>query len=523
METEQWAKTISEADLKEGIPVPFKLGNKEIFLIRIGHRILACGGKCPHYGGPLAEGVVANHSVTCPWHNSCFDITTGNLILPPALDHLPSYPVKVEDGDVYVGKAVITPFPKILEKDRRTFVIVGAGAAGNAAAETLRREGFSGRIVMITPETDRPYDRPNLSKDFLAGTAQPEWIPLRSEKFYEMHQIEILFNQRVTNVNPSKRVVILAGGGELSYDRLLLATGGIPRRPNIPGIGLEGAFLLRSLADAKSIISSFATGKTAVIIGGGFIGMEGAASLTKRGLEVHVVTHEKYPLMRVFGERIGQYIRSRHEEHGVIFHSEASVKEILGVHRVENVVLSDGTRIEADIALAGLGIIPVVDYLEATGLVEDGAIPVDSRLQTKKEEIFAAGDIAVVPTPPYGEKIRCEHWVVAERLGQHAARAMLGNEAPYDEIPFFWTRQYGESLKYIGYAENFDHIAYRGSVEEGKFLAGIYQKGVLKAVAGLHRDKEIIHLAQMMKARAALPAEQFEDEKIDLMEFAVQP
>jgi NADPH-dependent 2,4-dienoyl-CoA reductase/sulfur reductase-like enzyme/nitrite reductase/ring-hydroxylating ferredoxin subunit len=521
METDQWTKTINETDLKEGVPVPCKVGTKEIILIRVGHRILACGGKCPHYGGPLAEGVNTNHSITCPWHNSCFDLTTGNLILPPALDHLPSYPVKVEDGDVYVGKAMITPFPKIIEKDRRTFVIVGAGAAGNAAAETLRREGFSGRIVMITPETDRPYDRPNLSKDYLAGTAQPEWIPLRSEKFYEIHQIEILFNHRVSKVNPSKRVVSLASGGELPYDRLLLATGGIPRRPNIPGIGLEGAFLLRSLANAKSIISAFANGKTAVIIGGGFIGMEGAASFTKRGIEVHVVTHEKYPMMRVFGERIGRYLQSLHEKHGVVFHPEVSVKEILGVHRVENVVLSDGSRIEADMVLAGVGIIPAVDYLETTGLIEDGAVPVDSQLQTKIEGIFAAGDIAVVPTPPHGEKIRCEHWVVAERLGQHAARAMLGNEAPYDEIPFFWTRQYDESLKYIGFAKDYDHIAYRGKVEEGQFLAGFYQNGMLKAVAGLHRDKEIIHLTQMMKARATLPAEQFQDEKIDLMEFAV--
>ncbi len=522
METEQWIKTVNETDLKEGIPVLCMAGTKEIILVRVGHRILACGSKCTHYGGPLAEGVVTNHSITCSWHTACFDLTTGNMILPPALDHLPSYPVKVEDGEVYVGKAMITPFPKIIEKDSRTFVIVGAGAAGNAAAETLRREGFSGRIVMITAEADRPYDRPNLSKDYLAGTAQPEWIPLRSEKFYEIHQIEILFNHRVSKINPNKRLVHLASGGELPYDRLLLATGGVPRRPGISGISLEGAFLLRSLADAKSILSALASGKTAVVIGGGFIGMEGAASLTKRGLEVHVVTHEKFPMMRVFGERIGRYVQSMHEKHGVIFHPEKSVKEILGIHRVENVVLSDGNRIEADIVLSGMGIIPAVEYLDATGLVVDGAVPVDSRLQTKIEGIFAAGDIAVVPTPPTGEKIRCEHWVVAERLGRHAARAMLGNESPYDEIPFFWTRQYEEVLKYVGYAGDYDRIAYRGNVETGKFLAGFYQNGVLKAAAGSRMDKEIIHLAQMMKARATLPAEQFEDEKAGLLDFAAQ-
>jgi apoptosis-inducing factor 3 len=522
METEQWIKAIHETDLKEGEPLVCKVGTKDILLVRSGHRVIACGSKCTHYGAPLGDGVITNHSIMCPWHNSCFDMVTGTMILPPALDHLPSYPVKVEDGEVYVGKAAITPFPKVLEKDDRTFVIVGAGAAGNAAAETLRREGFSGRIVMVTVEGDRPYDRPNLSKDYLAGMGSPEWLPLRSEKFYEMHQIEILFNHRVAKIIPNKRIIVFSYGEEMAYNRLLLATGGVPRNLNIHGTNLNGYFVLRSWSHAKSIISAMGNGKIAVIVGGGFIGLEAAASMRKRGLEVHVVMHEKYPMMRVFGERIGRYLQTVHEKEGVIFHPEKSLKEIIGINRVENAVMTDGNRIETDIVLVGVGILPAVDFLEGTGLVVDGAVPVDSRLQTKEPTIFAAGDIARVPTPPYGQSLRCEHWAVAERQGQHAARSMLGSEASYNEIPFFWTRQYEESLKYIGFAGEYENIAYRGNVEGGRFLAGFYREGRLQAVAGLRKDKEIILLGQMIKARASIPAEQFEDEKVALVEYASQ-
>ncbi|MFB0546165.1 MAG: FAD-dependent oxidoreductase [Anaerolineae bacterium] len=519
MAENQWRKVMEEKDLKEGVPVSAKADGDNVLLVRLRDRICACGSKCTHYGGPLSDGLLSDHIITCPWHNARFDVTTGKMVAAPALNDLARYAVKVENGQVYVGRAERPRFPKPSGEDRRTFLIVAAGAAGNAAAETLRREGFAGRILLITAEAEGPYDRPNLSKDFLAGKARPEWIPLRSEQFYAEQRIELLTNRRVTALDPGDRSVTFANGERLNFDRLLLATGGFPRRLTIPGTDLEGCFLLRSLADAEAIVAAVQEAERALVVGASFIGMEVAASLTERGLEVHVVAPGQVPMMRVFGERVGRRLQRLHEEKGVLFHLGNTPKEILGQKRVQAVVLSDESRIATDVVVAGIGIIPAVDYLQNTGLLHNGAVPVDGRLQTKARGIFAAGDIAIVPDRRTGEARRVEHWVVAERQGQHAARAMLGSDAPYDEVPFFWTKQYDASLKYVGFARNYDRIAYRGDVEEGTFLAGYYQNGVLKAAATLGRSREIIALGEILKAGIMISPDQFQDEGTDLFEF----
>jgi NADPH-dependent 2,4-dienoyl-CoA reductase/sulfur reductase-like enzyme len=412
------------------------------------------------------------------------------------------------------------PFPKITLREHPVFVILGAGAAGNAAAETLRREGFEGQIVMVTAESDRPYDRPNLSKQYMAGTAKPEWIPLRSEKFYSLHQIDLLTDHRVTAVDPDSKHLTFENGNTLAYDRLLLATGGRPRTLDIPGTQLKGYFLLRSWADANAIIASLQNTQTAVIVGTGFIGMEVASSLRARNLSVHVVGREESPMKFPFGDRVSNYLKRMHEEKGVAFHLNTTLREIVGQNRVDEVVLADGTRIKTDIVIAGLGIVPAVEYLQGTNLVVDGAVPVDPCLRTKAKDIFAAGDIALVPTPPAGTPMRVEHWVVAERLGQHAARTMLGSDAAYDEIPFFWTRQYDNSLQYVGHAAEFDRIAYRGDPNSGKFLAGYYLNGSLKAVAGMKMNKEFLHLGRMLKANITISPDHFENEEFSLTEIA---
>ncbi|MFP4055992.1 MAG: FAD-dependent oxidoreductase [Candidatus Brocadiia bacterium] len=518
-EEQEWTKVAKLADLEDGVPISVEVGKATVLLVKRGDSIHACGGECTHYGAPLAEGVLRDRVVTCPWHNARLDVTTGEMVSPPALDPVARYEVKAEDGEVFVGPSAKARFPKPREEDGRTFVIVGGGAAGNAAAETLRREGFAGRVVLITREADGPYDRPNLSKEYLAGEAKPEWIPLRSEKFYANRNIELMTETTVTGLDLEAKAVELAGAQPLAFDRLLLATGATPRRLDIPGDDLDGVFLLRSLADARGLVGAAERASKAVVLGASFIAMEVASSLRKREVEVCVVAPEEVPMARVFGPRVGRRIQALHESHGVAFRLGHTAREFAGEGAVQAVVLDDGTRLEADLVVVGIGVSPVVDYLEGTGLVEDGAVPVDGRLQTRAEGVFAAGDIARVPHPRTGEPQRIEHWVVAERQGQHAARAMLGSDAAYDEVPFFWTKQYDASVKYAGHATRPDRIVYRGDVTGGSFLAGYYEQGTLKAAASLGMAKEIILLGEVLKAGRSPSPEELEDPATDLAQW----
>jgi len=520
-----WTKVAKEKDLAEGVPLAAKVGKDDVLLVRLKGKVRACGGKCTHYGAPLAEGLVVGGEVQCPWHNARFDLATGEMTAPPALDGVGCYPVKIEKGEVFVGPKKRSEFPAMAEgkgelpsrkRTETTFAIIGAGAAGNAAAETLRREGFGGRIVLITAEPDRPYDRPNLSKDYLAGEADPDWIPLRSETFYDKLKVELLTGRRVAALDPKARTIAFEDGKALKFDQALVATGGVPRRLDVPGASLTGVFLLRSLADSKAIVAAAEKAGSAVVIGAGFIGAEAASSLRHRGLEVHLVAPEEAPLARVFGERIGQWVRGLHEEGGVRLHLGTTVKEIRGRNRVEAVVLADGTTIETNLVVTGLGITPAVACLDGTGLVTGGAVPVDGWLQTRAEGVFAAGDIALAPNPRTGEAERIEHWVVAERQGQHAARAMLGSRAHYDLVPFFWTRQFGKSLQYFGFARQWDRVAYRGRVEDGDFLAGYYAGGNLRALAASGRPKEAIAAGCAIQTGRKLSADEFEDAGTDL-------
>jgi NADPH-dependent 2,4-dienoyl-CoA reductase/sulfur reductase-like enzyme len=416
-----------------------------------------------------------------------------------------------------VGEAQQYEVPGPEGEDGRTFVLVGAGAGGNAAAQTLREEGFAGRIVMITPEDYGPYDRPTLSKEFLSGEAQPEWLPLRGDEWYRDRGIELLTGRSVVGIDPAGRVIALDDGQTVAYDAALLATGGAPRVLPIDGADLDGVFTLRSRADAEGIGGVLDDARSAVVIGTGFIGMEAAAHLRAREMAVHVVAPDPVPLRRAFGEEIGNYLRRVHEEGGVEFHLGTRPERIEGNGKVERVVLDDGTVLDADIVIVGIGITPVIDYLDGSGLVEDGAVPVDGTLKTRADGVYAAGDIARVPDPRTGETFRIEHWVVAERQGQHAARAMLGSDAEYMEIPFFWTMQFEKSVKYVGYGRKYDSIAVRGSIEEGNFLAGYYVGERLSAVAALGRAPEVIAVAEILKAGRNIPADDFTNEDLDLV------
>ncbi len=526
---EEWQRVAGESDLKPGQPVAARFrdatgGEQEVYLVRLQDRICACGNKCTHYGGTLTDGGLIDDGVqVCPLHNAHFDAATGRMLLGPALDDLPAWEVKTRGGDVLVRPAGPVEIPMPAGRDDRTFLIVGGGAAAEAAAEMLRRQGFAGRIRIITRETDLPYDRTMLSKDYLAGTAKASWVPLRKKPFYERLQIEFLTGRTVTGLDPDRRRVTLDDGQILDGERILLATGGIPRALDIPGGNLPGCFLLRSLADCRTLMAEAQKGRRAVIVGASFIGMETAAALRTRGLEVDLVGREGVPLARVFGEAVGRRLQRMHEERGVVFHLGATPRRIGGEGRVEWVELDGGERLPADLVVIGVGIVPAVGFLEGSGLVEQGggaapAVPVDARLRTRAEGIYAAGDIALVPPPAPADArpLRVEHWVVAERHGQHAARAMLGAEDPYQAIPFFWTRHYDTSVKYLGWGGDFDRVVFRGDVEGGNFLAGYYRQGRLTAAAAVGFGKALVRVEQILRRGLTVAPERLADRSFDL-------
>jgi apoptosis-inducing factor 3 len=512
-----WQKITSEADLKEGVPAALDLEKGSVLLVRLDGKIYACGAKCSHYGAPLEKGFLRGNILTCPWHNARFDVTSGRMTAAPALSHLKCYETKVENGDVYIRAAAKTMAAARQDTTNRTFVIIGAGAAGNAAAETLRDEGFSGRLVLVSPEDSLPYDRPALSKDFLAGKSKSDWIPLHTQKFYSERRIEFLTGRKAMAIDSDNRTVALDNGEKLSWDCLLLATGGRPRSLRIPGKDLKGVFSLRSFHDAEAIVKASEGSRSAAVIGSSFIGLEAASALRQRNLDVNIIAPEKVPLVNVFGEEIGRWLKALHEVQGVKFHLGRKPVEIIGSENVAGVRLDDGALVAADLVVAGIGVEPVTEYLSGTDLVKENGVPVNACLQTSIDGIFAAGDIAAIPYGPLKQQIRVEHWAVAERQGQHAARAMLGSAEPYCEVPFFWTRQYDTSLCYLGWAKTFDRIAFRGAIGDEGFLAGFYEKNKLLAVASVRRNVEFMILGELLKEGIEVPFDQFKDEKMDLL------
>jgi apoptosis-inducing factor 3 len=512
----EWQMVARDADLKEGVPAAFDLEKNRALLVRLNGKLYACGAKCSHYGAPLESGFLRGNIITCPWHNARFDVTNGRALAAPALGHLKCYETKVEGGDIYIRAAAKAALPVRQDTATLTFVILGSGAAGNTAAETLRDEGFSGRLVLVSPEDSLPYDRPILSKDFLAGKANSDWVPLHSPKFYADRRIELLTGRKAKAIDIAKRKVLLDNGENLEWDRLLLATGANPRSLNIPGKDLKGVFLLRSRSDAEAIVKALEGARSAVVIGASFIGLEAASSLRQRGLDINLIAPDKIPLAHIFGEEIGLWLKGLHERQGVKFHLGRKPVEILGSERVEGVRLDDGSTAQADLVIAGIGVEPVTEYLSGTELVKENSVPVNARLQTSTDGIFAAGDIAATPYALRNQLIRIEHWAVAERQGQHAARAMLGSDEPYKEVPFFWTRQYDMSLCYLGWAKTFDRIAYRGAVGDEGFLAGFYEENKLLAVASVRRNMEFIVLGELLKDGVDVPFDIFRDEKLDL-------
>jgi 3-phenylpropionate/trans-cinnamate dioxygenase ferredoxin reductase subunit len=488
------APALSGPDLTQGVPLAdlpdgsMLLGHAQgepVLIARRGEELFAIGATCSHWNGPLAEGLMVGDTVRCPWHHACFSLRTGEPVRPPALN-----PVSCWNVERRADRAVVTTkkksTPRVAsEIHPDSVVIIGGGGAGNAAAETLRREGYAGSVTIISADESVPYDRPNLSKDFLAGNAPEEWIPLHPPEFYAERDIILRLGTRVQAIDAAKRRLTLEGGETLSAGAIVLAMGADPIRLPLPGGEQAHVHYLRTLADSRALIADAKKAKCAVVIGASFIGLEVAASLRARGLAVQVVAPEARPLERIMGPEIGDLVRSVHERHGVRFHLGPTARSI----EPTTVTLTNGEVLPADLVVIGVGVRPAVGLAEAAGLAMDRGVLVNEFLETSASGIYAAGDIARWPDPHTGERLRIEHWVTAERQGQTAARNILGRRERFDAVPFFWSQHHEVTINYVGHAERWDRIEVRGSLEQIDAVVAFHQGDKIQAVATINRDR----------------------------------
>jgi apoptosis-inducing factor 3 len=490
---------IASDELTDGGMLVGHVGDEDVLLVRRGAEVFAVAAHCTHYHGPLADGLVVGDTVRCPWHHACFNLRTGEAVRAPAIDPLACWSLEERDGKIFVrekrAKSVSKPRVEPGRTAPQKIVIVGGGAAGFGAAEMLRRIQYRGSIVILSNDDAAPVDRPNLSKDYLAGTAPPDWLPLRPDSFYSENDIDLRLKANVIAIDARSREVTLAGGSKISFDRLLLATGAEPVRLSIPGADQPHVYTLRSLADSRAIIECAKTARVAVVLGASFIGLEVAASLRTRKIEVHVVAPEKRPMERILGPQMGDFVRALHEEHGVVFHLEDTASAIVG----NQVKLKGSGTLAADLVVAGVGVRPRTALAEAAGLRADRGVVTNAYLETSAPGIFAAGDIARWPDPHSGELIRVEHWVVAERQGQTAALNMLGFHEKFTAVPFFWSQHYGIPINYVGHAENWDDLAIEGDIASKDCLLQFKRNGRTLAAASIVRDIESLRAEAMME------------------------
>lgn len=492
------ASGVGISELAENIPLLGHAQGSAVVLVRTAAAIRAVGAVCSHYSGPLAEGLVVGETLRCPWHHACFDLRSGNALGGPALDAIACYQVIREGDRVRVGERIAVPLPPAPPESPARIVIVGAGAAGAAAVEKLRQLGYAGSITLIGSEAPGPVDRPNLSKDFLAGTAPMEWVRLRDDEFYEKLRVEFLKETAVALDVPNKSVV-LNDGRKISYDRLLLATGSEPVRLPIPGASLPQVKTLRTLADAQAIIDAAAHGSRAVIVGSSFIGLEVAASLRARNLQVDVVSRDVVPLGRVLGAEVGRFVQALHEARSVRFHLGAQLREITP----QAVELADGQRLAADFVVLGVGVMPRTDLATRAGLATEDGIVVDSSLRTSAADVWAAGDVARYSEARLGQSVRIEHWAAAQRQGQAVAAQMLGLGTPFNDVPFFWSQHYDVTLSYVGRADATARIEVLGSLEKLDATV-VYRVGEAVAAAfTIGRDAQSLAIEAALERRDA--------------------
>ncbi|KDD67799.1 FAD-dependent pyridine nucleotide-disulfide oxidoreductase [Pseudomonas mandelii PD30] len=483
------------ADVSENRGLEVQIADTKIVLLRVGDQLRAFQGECPHAGAPLAEGALCDGRLICPWHKAVYRIEDGALCEPPALDSLKRYPLEVRDDEVWVDDQPMSDAHTPPADDARTFVIIGAGAAGTACAAALREKGFGGRIMLVDRETDAGYDRTVLSKFVIAGEMPPEEVPpLRDESFYREQRIERI-NAEVTSLDAANKTLHLSDGQSLSYDAALLATGGTPNPLTLPGADLPQVFVLRSKDQAQRILGSAKPGQRAVIIGDSFIAMESASSLRQYGLDVTVLARHAVPFAKQFGDAVGKAIRALHEANGVVFHTDGNATHIEGTANVEAVRLDNGQRLPADLVLVGIGVSPATAF---TGLPleKDQSLKVDGGMRVT-DGLWAAGDIATFPLN--GQPQRIEHWRLAQQQARIAAMNMLGGDEHYLDVPYFWTWHFGKNYDYLGHAATWDEVEFKGDPDHPPFIGLFGKDGLVVAAVACDEERAIALLAERMK------------------------
>lgn len=492
---------IALADLAEGAMVEGMFGEESVLLVRQGGAIRAFSAKCTHLGAPLAKGLLHDGTIRCPWHHARFSAETGEAAGAPAFAPLSCYDID-EDGERVrvLGKRRATrPAPAPLPG---RVVIVGTGAAGYACANELVRLGAGANVTLLSAETEAPYDRTFCSKQYLAGKAERAKTSLKRDDALRDAGVTIRLGAWVERIEKADRAVILADGERLAYDHLVLATGAEPNRPEVPG--LAAFHLLRSLEDADRLIEAASGARTAAVLGSGFIGLEAAASLRQRGLDVTVVAPGAVPLAKILGEEIGREVQSVHEGKGVAFRLGRKAAS----YADGRLTLDDGSSVEADLVVAGLGVTPRTALAEGAGLSiassrEGGGVRVDDRLRTSDSAIFAVGDLASYPDMHSGARQRVEHWVHAGRQGEHVARILLGLDAPFADLPFFWSAHFDFGLRYVGHAASVESIEMDGAVADRNFAATIADAGGGKALVTAKRDPQALAREAQWEAAGA--------------------
>ncbi len=513
------------SDIKLGEMRQFSVADKEILLTHTESGISAIAPHCSHYGAPLEKGVLHNGRIVCPWHNACYNAADGTHLSPPGRDNLANFPIEIKSDTVYVELPdTLTEHltPELAspdsDSDSRSFVIVGGGAAGEAAAQMLRQVGFQGKITMLTADSEIPYDRTKLSKAYLQSDEAQSSPALRSADFYQKHGIEIKTSAKVTRIDVESQQLTYSGDTSLSYDSLLIATGGEVNQLPIDGSDLANVFPLRKVQDANAILDAVGDAKKAVIIGAGFIGMETAASLTQQGLEVTVVAPNKVPFEKVLGESVGQLFQQVHESKGVQFKLGTKAKALKGKERVETVELESGEQLPADLVIVGVGVKPATYFVEGLLLDEKtGSILVNQYLQATPS-VYAAGDVTQFPHFITGQPTHIEHWQLAMQQGRIAACNMAGQQVTFKAVPFFWTGQFDIKLRYVGHSENYDDIVIQGSLEDQSFLSFYVEDDQVMAAAGIGRDRDIAAISELFRLRKMPTAQEIKSADIDWIE-----
>jgi apoptosis-inducing factor 3 len=485
LEGPDFEKGCDTENVREGEMLLGHAFGEPVLVARRGDDLFAIGATCTHYGGPLAKGLMVDCTVHCPWHHARFDLRTGEAIAAPALNDVACYKIEKRGEQFFVTGKMDKKLEHKPKSSPASVVIIGAGAAGGAAAEMLRREGYDGPVTLIGADESLPYDRPNLSKDYLAGNAPEEWIPLRPPEFYREQKIDAITNTTVTNIDAKAKQLTLSDGRSLGYGALLLATGAEPVQLTIPGADLPHVFYLRTLADSRRIIEKAKSAKRAVVIGSSFIGLEVAWSLRERKLEVAVIGRDSVPLGKVLGTEMGNLVRATHEANGVKFHLGRTPAAIHDRY----VQLDDGTKLDCDLVVVGIGVRPNTPLAEQAGIATDNGVLVNEFLETNIPGIFAAGDIARWPDPRAG-RIRVEHWVVAQRQGQTAARNILGAREPFTIPPFFWSNHFDLHIHYVGHGSGGDGASVSGDLKAKHGSVLFRADGKLSAVVSIGRDRE---------------------------------